>query len=77
MVKWLEIFRWLLGLFVIYIIIQLVRKILGGSWGYETIISSLLLANLGYVFLLHGKISTINAKLSEHIGWHKGKENLN
>ena len=49
------------------------RKILGGSLGFEEMVVGLLVANLGYVIALHGRISGVNAKLSEHIGWHKGK----
>ena len=64
---------WLLGLFVLYLIFELVREILGGSLGFEEMVVGLLVANLGYVIALHGRISGVNAKLSEHIGWHKGK----
>lgn len=66
MKTWLHIFYWLLGLFVLYLIFEVIRKILGGSLGFEEIVIALLVANLGYSFY-------INAKLSEHIGWHKGR----
>ena len=79
---WLKVFSWLLGLFVIYLIIEVIRKILGGSLGYEALIVGLLVTNLGYtiglhgkIIGLHGKIADIKAQLSEHLGWHKGKEN--
>jgi len=49
------------------LIIELIRKILGGSLEFEEIIIGLLIANLGYSFY-------INSKVSEHIGWHKGRE---
>lgn len=62
-----KILKWLLVLFVIYLIIEILRKILGGSLGFEEIVIGLLIANLGYSFY-------INTKLSEHIGWHKGKD---
>ena len=77
MKTWQKILYWLLGLFVIYLIIEIVRKILGGSLGYESLIMGLLIANTGYIIALHAKISDINSKLSEHLGWHKGKENSN
>ena len=85
MIKISKIFYWIFVIFLIYIIIELIRKILGGSLGFEELVSVLLVANLGYTFYIHSKIlqinlstnakiSEINSKLSEHIGWHKGKE---
>lgn len=68
MKKWEQILYWLLVLFMVYIIIELLRKILGGSLGFEELVVGLLIANLGYSFY-------INAKLSEHIDWHKGMNN--
>jgi hypothetical protein len=64
-----QIFYWLLGLFVIYLIIELIRKLLGGSLGFEEIVIGLLIANLGYTMRL-------NTKFSEHIGWHRGKGDI-
>ena len=63
-----QLFYWALVIFVIYILFELMRKIIGGSLGFEEIVIGLLIANLGYSFYL-------NSKLSEHIGWHKGKDN--
>lgn len=57
---------WILLLFVIYLIIEIIRKILGGSLGFEEIITGLLIANIGYSFY-------INGEMREHLGWHKGK----
>lgn len=65
--NWKKIFYWLLGLFIIFLIIALLQKILGGSLGFEEIVVGLLIANLGYSFY-------ISSKLSEHLGWHKGRE---
>ena len=73
--NWVRIFYWLLGLFVVYLIIELIRKIFGGSLSFEALVIGLLVANLGYTIALHTKMSNINAKLSEHLEWHKGKEN--
>lgn len=74
-----KIFYWLFAIFLIYLILELIRKILGGSLGFEELVSALLVANLGYTFYMHAKIldvnsginaniSEINSKLSEHIG---------
>jgi len=68
-----KVFYWILALFVLYLIIEIIRKILGGSLSYEALVIGLMTANLGYVIALHTKISDINAKLSGHLGWHKGK----
>ncbi|MEK6951426.1 MAG: hypothetical protein AABX29_00255 [Nanoarchaeota archaeon] len=68
-----KLLYWLLGLFVVFLIIAILQKILGGSLGFEEIVVGLLIADLGYVMGLHSRISNLNAKLSEHIGWHKGK----
>ncbi len=58
---------WMLLLFIIYLIVELIRNILGGSLGFEELVIGLLIANLGYSFY-------INSKLSEHIGWHRGQK---
>ena len=71
--KWINLFALLLGLFVIYLTVEIIRKILGGSLGFEELVIGLLVTNLGYSFGLHAKFSSLNAKLSEHLGWHKGK----
>ena len=65
-----NILKWVLALFVIYLIFELFRKMLGGSLGFEELIVGLLIANLGYTF-------KIDSKFSEHIGWHKGKAGSN
>lgn len=62
-----QLLYWTLAAFVSYIIFELLRKILGGSLGFEEIVIGLLIANLGYSFHL-------NSKFSEHIGWHKGRD---
>ena len=67
MKKWQKILYWILILFMVYLIIELLRKILGGSLSIEELIIGLLIANLGYSFY-------INTKISEHLGWHKGKD---
>ena len=80
-----KLFYWLLNLFVAYLIFEVIRKILGGSLGFEELVSGFLIANIGYLAALQGKISKVEvrlseqtakvqAQLSEHIGWHKGKD---
>lgn len=61
-----KIFYWLLFSFIVYLLFEVIRKIIGGSLGFEELVIGLLLANIGYSFY-------INSQLSEHIGWHKGK----
>jgi len=61
-----KVLYWLLILFIVYLIIELIRKLLGGSLGFEELVIGLLIANLGYSFY-------INSKVSEHLGWHHGK----
>ncbi len=73
--NWKNLFYWLLGIFIIFLIVVLIQKILGGSLGFEEIVIGLLVANLGYSFYLQGSISRLNSKISEHLGWHKGKGN--
>jgi len=67
MKRWEKFLYWLLILFIIYLIIELLRKILGGSLGFEELVIGLLIANIGYSFY-------INSIISEHMGWHKGRD---
>jgi len=62
-----KILYWLLILFAIYIIIEILRKLFGGSLGFEELVIGLLITNIGYSYYL-------NSKLSEHLGWHRGKD---
>jgi len=55
----------LLLIFAAYIVYQIIRKILGGSWESEQIIISLLILNIGWTALIQRQIST-------HAGEHKG-----
>jgi ABC-type methionine transport system permease subunit len=73
----LRVLYWLFFLFLIYLIFELTRKILGGSLGFEELVIGLLIANLGYSFYLKGSLARIDAKISGHIGWHKGKDEKN
>ena len=66
MMSWKKTLQWALILFAAYLVFETIRKMLGGSLGFEELVVGLLVANLGYSFHL-------SSKLSEHIGWHKGK----
>ena len=66
--KWLKLFYWLLVLFTLYLVFEVLRKLLGGSLGFEELMLGFMVANLGYSFYL-------NTKVSEHLGWHKGQNN--
>ncbi len=61
---------WTLIAFIVYLAYQILRKVLGGSLGFEELVVGLLIANLGYSFYL-------NSLLSEHIGWHKAENKTN
>lgn len=72
--KYTKIAYWILILFVVYLIYEIIRKLLGGSLGFEELVIGLLIANLGYSFYLKESIMNIDSKVSGHIGWHKGQE---
>ncbi len=68
-----KILHWLLGLFIFYLIIEILRKMFGGSLGFEELVIGLLIANIGYVITLHAKVGEIKSTLAEHLGWHRGQ----
>ena len=68
-----KIIYWIFLIFLAYLIYELVRKLFGGSLGFEEVVIGLLIANLGYSFYLRESINNIDSKISGHIGWHKGK----
>ncbi len=70
---WLDkIWRILLIIFAIYIIYQLFRVLLGGSWEFEEIIIALLILNLGLAIETR---ATLSRHLGKHEGYDKAKEN--
>ncbi len=69
-----KILYWIFFLFVVYIIYELIRKILGGSLIFESLVIALLVANLGYTFHSVKAMNKIDSKISGHLGWHKGKD---
>ena len=70
-----RVLYWALVAFVVLVIIQVMRKIIGGSWATEAVIITLLVANIGYSFALKSSLAKIESKLSEHLGWHNGYKN--
>lgn len=67
MINWKKILQWVLVLFTTYLAFEIVKKMLGGSLGFEELVIGLLVANIGFSFHLH-------SKLSEHLGWHKASK---
>lgn len=72
-IKWVD---WILILFGLFIIYQLMGKIFGGSWQTEGLIISLLIFNIGVVWRLSMNIVKLNMKFEGHMRWHKkGNQN--
>ena len=69
-----KISYWLFFLFLLYLAFELLRKVLGGSLAFETLMIGLLLANLGYSFSIKESLNRIDSKITGHLGWHKGKD---
>jgi len=72
--KIIKIYYWVLVIFIIYLVIEVIRKIFGGSLGNEQLIIALLVANLSYSFYLKESNNKIDKKLTGHIAWHKAKD---
>lgn len=72
--KFRRMIYWIFVVFLGYLILELVRKLFGGSLGFEDLVIGLLIANLGYSFFLRESITKVDSKISGHIGWHKGQE---
>ena len=70
-----RVLYWLFALFIVYLIFEILRKIFGGSLGFDELATALLVANLGFSMALHTRTAKIQAQLSDHVGWHKGKAN--
>lgn len=76
MIDWFKLFRWFLIVFTIYIIFEVIKKILGGSLGFEELAITLLVTNLGFTFSLNKRFSQLVAKVSSHLGWHTGRKDF-
>jgi len=57
-IKIVELFVFLFGLFVLY---QVIRKIVGGSWSVEDLILSMLVLNFGCIFTLGLMVTRIKS----------------
>ncbi len=69
-----KLFYWAFCIFIVYLAFEIVRKLTGGSLGFEDLVIGLLIANLGYSFYLKESVSGLEKQISEHVGWHKGRE---
>ncbi len=67
MISWRIILKWLLILFVLYLIFEIIRNIFGGSLSQNDVTLGLVIANVGYSFYL-------TEKISDHLGWHRGRK---
>ena len=71
--KYSRILYWALILFTVYLIIEIIRNMLGGSLSSEQLIIGLLVIVIGLVFQIKDSISKVDAKIMSHIAWHKGQ----
>ncbi len=67
-----KIIFYILAIILLY---QILRAILGGTWSTEDMIIALVIFNLTATLTLFGLIYKLNAKISDHIGWHRGLGN--
>ncbi|MDP7115492.1 MAG: hypothetical protein QF915_00405 [Candidatus Woesearchaeota archaeon] len=58
---------------IVYVIFELIRKIFGGSLGFEELTISLLGIILVTLFKIIDFLYKINTKLESHLAWHKAK----
>lgn len=69
---------WLATIFGIYVAYQIVKILLGGSWGVEDAILALVVLNITITFssLIHSnsRLSKLEGKLHGHMEWHRGKD---
>lgn len=56
-VNYQKILYWALVLFSIYLAIEILRKVFGGSWGFEETMVALQVATIGFCFSLQKQIS--------------------
>ncbi len=65
---------WLLLIFVLYLTFEILRKIFGGSLGFEELIIGLIITNISLTFHLKESINKVDNKITKHLGWHRGRE---
>ena len=66
---------WMLVAFAVFLIYEIIRKISGGSLGFEELVIGVLVMNLSLSFYLRESINKVDNKITGHIGWHKGRNN--
>ena len=79
--RWFTIAQFVAYFIALLLIIQLLRKIFGGSWAIEDIILALVILNLtltfsisSYLIHINTKIAKVEHKVYGHLEWHRGKE---
>ncbi|MBW2967252.1 hypothetical protein KY362_02080 [Candidatus Woesearchaeota archaeon] len=59
--------------FAIYLIIELIKKILGGSLTTDNLVIGFLMGIVTMLFKVIMMIYEVDRKLTAHISWHKGR----
>ncbi|MFH1072296.1 MAG: hypothetical protein V1743_02605 [Nanoarchaeota archaeon] len=65
---------WLFLLFMVYLIYEIVRYLLGGSLGFEELMVGLLITNIGYSFYLRGALGKVEKNVDSSI--HKVEKRM-
>jgi len=73
-IDWIDILLIILGLFIVY---QLLLKIIGGSWQTEALIIAILFFNLGLTWKLSMNFYKLEMKFEGHMNWHKTRDKKN
>ncbi len=83
-----KVLYWVLFFFVVYLIFELIRKLLGGSLSFESLTIALIVMHIGltitltFVLLsnqhkaelrLRSDINKIDLKISKHLVWHEAR----
>ena len=69
-IRWIDIILIIVGLFVAY---QMVRYLLGGSWGIDALSLGLLFVIAGVLWKMNIDIVKMGMKLDGHFRWHKNR----
>ncbi len=67
-INWIN---WALILFGIFLAYQIIRNLLGGSWGVDELSLGALLAVAGILWKMSIEFTRMNMKFDGHISWHK------
>lgn len=60
--KWMVIFQAFIILFGIYIVIQILKKVFGGSWSAETLLIALGVANLTFTVTVVSGLASLKSE---------------